>query len=243
MFRFQQCIFSRIKLLFLFSILLCSQAVLAQDDNDSSDDTPEHLFENMDAFGVIDVGYGSFLSQNSPCLKAINVHLDYGIAILDNKSAVTLGVNGGFGIKGNETWVYNAFHKQQPFFNNTGRGGISYNISAGFMPFLINTRKIAVLAGPSVGLGYITMPQTATDSFGTYHFAGDPLFAVNYSLQVFAFLGPRLFLKAGYANLFASTVTPVVKEVPQLPVNVNYAQIFFGIGITFIKQPWPRDAL
>jgi hypothetical protein len=240
--RFQQRIFTGFQFIFFFSILLCGQKVLAQDEDDSDETVPEHLFENRNAFGVIDAGYSSFLSNNSPCLKALNLQLDYGVAILDGKAAVTLGVNGGFGIKGNENWLYNAFNKKPPFFTSTGRGGISYNICAGFMPFILNNRKVAVLAGPMVGLGYITMPQYATDSGGTYHFAGDPLFAVNYSLQISAFLGKRFFIKAGYANLIANTVTPVIQDVPQLPVKVNYSQLFFGIGFTFIKQPWPEDA-
>lgn len=197
-----------------------------------ADDEP--LLDKGAGYGLFGIGYTTFLSQNSPCKNAINLHLNYGSPVMNDNALLDLGFNCNIGLKSNDPWVYHAFNKNAAYFKSTGGGGISYTLMGGLLPTVLNKKGFAIIAGPQLGIGYVTMPIPETDS-GICSFKDYAMITINYGLKAYLFIGHRFFIRAEYLNCLQNTAMPAINDNPLPAAKINYSQLQLGIGYKFFE--------
>jgi hypothetical protein len=195
----------------------------------------DQLIEAGDGYGLFGAGYTTFISPNSPCKNAVNLNLNYGSMVMDDKAVLDFGFNCNIGLHTNDSWVYNAFDKKPPFFSNTGSGGISYTALVALMPLVMDKSKYAITVGPEVGAGYVTLPGMEANDGNAYGYKDPAMITLNYGVKAYLFIGHRFYIKGEYLNCIQNTVTTSINDNPVSDVRINYSQLQLGIGYKFFE--------
>jgi len=188
-----------------------------------------------DNFMLLGVGYNAALGgANAPFKDGLSFNYSANYSILHDRAILNFSFNTDFLLSPNTSWFSNVFAMPESQVSGVGMG-----FYEGFqfapMAVIINKKKLALTAGPTIGLAYFYTPEPSVTYGGAVTSDDDDDFALSYGVKANLLLGYSTAFYLEYTGFSRKTVTTEFGGVPQsFPVNRDMLRI----GICYRMDSW-----